>query len=191
MLPEYFAIISALISSAGGVYYLFKTVRGQVKPNRVTWLLWGVLPMIAFVAQRSQGVEDIAWITFAAGLVPLLIVIASFLNKRAYWKTQRHDYYVAAGAVVGIILWIATNSPNIAILVMITTDFLASLPTILKSYRFPKTESPAAYAISMFGFGIGILAIQNYTFENYAFVTYLFIISGLLTFLTSRKRTLK
>ena len=191
MLPEYFAIISAIISSAGGLYYLYKTVTGKTKPNRITWLLWGLLPMITFAAQRVQGVESLSWITFAAGLVPLLIVLASFLNKKAYWKTQWRDYGVVIGAIFGITLWIVTDNPNLAILFLLAVDFLASLPTLLKSYRYPKTESWVAYAISTVGFGVGILAIQTYTFENYAFVTYLFLLSGLLTFLASRKEARK
>ncbi|MGB4956878.1 MAG: hypothetical protein WBO49_00330, partial [Candidatus Saccharimonas sp.] len=87
MIPEYFAIIGAVIASLGGLYYLYETIVGKAKPNRVTWLLWGLFPMITFVAQRSQGVEGLSWATFAAGFTPLLVVIASFFNKKAYWKT--------------------------------------------------------------------------------------------------------
>ena len=188
MLPEYFAIISAIISSAGGAYYLYKTLIGQTKPNRITWLLWGLLPLIAFTAQRAQGVESLSLVTFAAALLPLLIVLASFINKKAYWKTGWRDYLVVAGAACGVVLWALTDNPNMAILFSLVADFIAGLPTILKAYRYPKTESWLAYAISAVGFGIGILAVQNYTFENYAFVVYLFIVSSLLAFLASRKQ---
>jgi len=188
MIPEYFAIVSALVSSTGGLYYLYKTITGKTRPNRTTWLLWGLLPMIAFVAQRAQGVEAMSWITFAAGLISFLIVLASFLNKKAYWKTKPRDYYIAAGAICGITLWLVTDNPNLAILFMLAADFLASLPTILKSYQYPETESWVAYAISTLGFGIGMLSIQSYTFENSAFVIYLFVVSGLLTILAARKQ---
>lgn len=55
MLPEYFAIIGAIIGSLGGFYYLYETIVGKAQPNRVTWLLWGIFPMVIFVAQRAQG----------------------------------------------------------------------------------------------------------------------------------------
>ncbi|HEY8886361.1 MAG TPA: hypothetical protein VIM31_02555 [Candidatus Microsaccharimonas sp.] len=186
MLPEYFAIIGAIIASAGGFYYLYETIRGTTKPNRVTWLLWGLLPMITFVAQRFQGVEGLSWVSFAAGFTPLLVVAASFLNKKAYWKTQPLDYALMGAATMGIILWAITKEPNLAILFALLADLLASIPTIIKSLKHPETESWIAYAISTVGFGIALLAIHVFNFENSAFVIYLFSIQIILTALTIR-----
>lgn len=187
MIPEYFAIIGAVIASLGGLYYLYETIVGKAKPNRVTWLLWGLFPMITFVAQRSQGVEGLSWATFAAGFTPLLVVIASFFNKKAYWKTKASDYYLMAAAVLGIVLWAVTDNPNLAILFSLVADFLAGLPTLIKSYKHPETESWIAYAISTLGFGIGVMAIHVYTFENYAFLIYLLIMNGLLAAFAARR----
>lgn len=186
MLPEYFAVIGAVIASAGGFYYLYETIRGKTKPNRITWLLWGLLPMITFVAQRVQDVEGLSWASFAAGFTPLLVVAVSFLNKKAYWKTQPLDYGLMAAALVGILLWAITKEPNIAILFALFADLLASIPTIIKSIKHPETESWIAYAISTVGFGIAILSIHSFNFENSAFVLYLFSIQLTLTALTIR-----
>jgi hypothetical protein len=187
VLPEYFAIIGAVIGSIGGFYYLYETIIGKAKPNRVTWLLWGLFPMVIFIAQRAQGVEGLSWASFVAGFTPILVLLASFLNKKAYWKTQPRDYYLMAAAVAGIVLWALTDDPNLAILFALVADLLAGLPTVIKSYRHPETESWIAYAISTLGFGMGVLAIQTFTFENYAFVGYLFLLNGLLALLASRR----
>ncbi len=188
MIPEYFAVIGAVIGSIGGFYYLYETITGKAKPNRVTWLLWGLFPMIIFIAQRAQGVEGLSWATFAAGFPPFLIVFASFINKKAYWKTGPRDYYLMVGAMLGITLWFLTNNPNIGILFLLIADLLAGLPTLIKAYRHPETESWIAYTISAFGFGVGILAIPSYTFENYAFIGYIFAVNGILAVLASRKQ---
>jgi len=186
MIPEYFAVVGAIIGSLGGFYYLYETIIGSAKPNRVTWLLWGLFPMIIFAAQRAQGVQGLSWASFAAGFTPFLILLASFLNKKAYWKTEPRDYYLMMAAVGGIILWALTDNPNLAILFSLLADFLAGLPTVLKAYRYPQTESWIAYAISTLGFGLGVLAIPSYTFENVAFITYLFILNATLAVLSSR-----
>ena len=186
MLPEYFAVIGALIASAGGFYYLYETIRGKTQPNRITWLLWGLLPMITFVAQRVQGVEGLSWVSFAAGFTPLLVVAASFLNKKAYWKTQPLDYALMGAALLGIILWAITKEPNLAILFALLADILASIPTIIKSLKHPETESWVAYAISSVGFGVAILAVSIFNFQNSAFVIYLFSVQIILTVLTVR-----
>jgi hypothetical protein len=189
MLPEYFSIIGAVIASLGGFYYLYETITGKSQPNRVSWLLWGIFPMITFVAQRVQGIEGISWTSFAAGVTPLLVVAASFINKKAYWKTEPRDYILMAAAIIGIILWAITKEPNLAILFTIVADVLASIPTIIKSFKHPQTESWIAYAISTVGFGIAILSIHSFTFATSAFVIYLFSVQIILTFLSARKGT--
>ena len=186
--PEYFAVVGAIIGSIGGLYYLYDTVIGRAQPNRVTWFLWGLFPMIIFVAQRAQGVEGLSWASFAAGFMPFLILLASFLNEKAYWKTEPKDYALMAAAVLAFVLWALTDNPNLAILFALVADFLAGLPTLLKAYRYPGTESWVAYAISTVGFGVAILAIPSFTFENYAFITYLFLLNLFLAAFSSRAR---
>ena len=188
MIPENFAIVGAVIGSLGGFYYLYETITGRAQPNRVTWLLWGIFPMIIFAAQRVQGVEGLSWTSFAAGFTPLLIVAASFVNKQAYWKTERRDYYLMAAALLGIGLWAITDNPNLALVLALVADALAAIPTVIKAYRHPESESWIAYAISTLGFGIGVLAIQTYNLENVAFVAWIFFMNGVLALLASRGR---
>ncbi|WP_257304725.1 hypothetical protein [Geothrix campi] len=186
MLPEYFAIIGAIIGSLGGFYYLYETIVGNAQPNRITWLLWGVFPMVIFVAQRAQGVAGVSWASFAAGLTPLLVFAASFFNEKAYWKSEPRDYYLMAAAVIGIILWAMTDKPNLALVFSLLADMLASLPTLIKSYRHPHSESWIAYAVSALGFGISLLSVQTYNLEHAAFVAYVVILNASLAVLASR-----
>ncbi len=56
------------------------TVRGHSQPNRVTWLLWGLAPMLAFAAELKAHVGLSALMTFSVGFNPLLVLAASFVN---------------------------------------------------------------------------------------------------------------
>lgn len=188
MLPESCAIVGALIGSLGGCYYLAETLTGRAQPNRITWLLWGLFPMVIFVAQRAQGVAGVSWASFVAGLTPLLVVAASFFNKQAYWRTEPRDVVLMAAAVLGLLLWALTDQPNLALLFSLLADGAASVPTLLKSYRHPQSESWVAYAVSAVGFGISLLSVQAHTFETTAFVAYLFLLNGTLAGLASRGR---
>lgn len=188
MLPESFATVGAVIGSLGGLYYLYETIAGRAQPNRVTYLLWGIFPLVIFVAQRAQGVDSLSWTSFVAGFMPLLVVAASFFNRKAYWRTEPRDYYLMAAAIVGIVLWAVTDEPNLAILFSLLADLLAGLPTVIKSYRHPRSESWVAYAISALGFGVSLLSVQRYDFPNTAFVAYVFLMNGACAALASRGR---
>lgn len=126
--------------------------------------------------------------SFAAGFTPLLIVAASFFNKKAYWKSRPSDYFLMAGAILGILLWALTDNPNLAILFSLLADMLAGMPTLMKSYRHPQSESWIAYAVSAFGFGISFLSIQTHRFETTTFVIYLFVLNGLCAAMAARGR---
>ncbi|MFA6542159.1 MAG: hypothetical protein WCT99_11200 [Bacteroidota bacterium] len=187
MLPEYFAVIGSVIASVGGIYYAYLTFKGRVQPNRVTWLFWSAFPLIAFAAQVSGGVGLVAWATFAAGAPPILVLAGSLFNKEAYWQTKRIDYWFAAAGFLSVIAWQATEIPNIAFTFALLADLLVALPTLLKAYRFPETESWISYGVSAFGFLVAMLAVQEWTYENYAFVAYLFLLNLIMAVLASRR----
>lgn len=85
MISENFVILGAIIATLGGIEYLVGTFKGKVKPNRVTFFLWSLTAFIAFFAQIKQGVGIQSLLAFLGGLISLLILLASFLNKKAYW----------------------------------------------------------------------------------------------------------
>ena len=146
--------------------------------------------MIAFVAQLSQGVELIAWATFASGLTPILIVLASYLNPKAYWQIQKGDYLFALIAIIGVVLWQVTDNANLAITFALLADLAVALPTITKSYTNPDSESPLAFVLSTVGFLLAIAAVQSWNYESAAFVVYLAAINGLIAALLLRPRQL-
>jgi hypothetical protein len=187
MLPEYFAVIGSVIASTGGIYYAYLAFKGRVKPNRVTWLFWSAFPMIAFVAQLSQGVGLVAWATFVAGAPPVLVVIGSLFNKDAYWETRTIDYWFAGAGFVSVVAWRVTNIPNIAFTFALLADLLVALPTVLKTYRYPETENWKAYGVSAFGFLVAVLAVSEWTYENCAFVVYLFLLNLSIAVLAARR----
>jgi len=187
MIHPNFIYLGIILQSIGGIDYLIATIKGTVKPNRVTWLLWAAAPLIAFYAQYSQGVGPEAWATFIVGFFPLLIFGASFVNKKSVWNITKLDIVCGLLSLGGLIMWFATKSGNVAILFSIIADFLACVPTLVKSYFEPETESAMVYFMGIINAGIGLLIITSWNFENYAFVTYLLIMSVVFTVLIQFK----
>jgi hypothetical protein len=187
MINEHFVIIGALVSFIGAANYIWHTLQGRTKPNRVTWTLWTIAPMVAFVAQMQKGVGWPALVTFTSGFIPLLILIASFVNKQAGWRLSRFDVGCGALSVFGIILWLVTGEGNLAILFAIMADGLAGLPTVVKAYKYPETESWAVFLAGILNATITLFVLDRWHFADYAFATYLILMNSTIILLVRFK----
>jgi len=187
MLNSNFVIIGTLISAAGSVAYLIDTIRGRVKPNRVSFLLWAIAPFIAFSAQIKQGVGLESLMTFSTGFLPLIIVITSFVNKEAEWKLTKFDLTCGLLSIVGLILWLITKVGNVAIFFSIVADGLAAVPTVVKAYKYPETELAWPWLATSFGVILTLLTLTNITFANSGFIIYILIVDTLIFLLVQFK----
>jgi hypothetical protein len=180
MIDERFVYLGILLSTYGSLSYLIDTVKGKVKPNRVSWLFWATAPLIAFFAEKDKGVGVQSLMTFIVGFNPLLIFLASFLNKKAYWKLDRLDYFYGGLALIGLILWQITGEGNLAIFFSIMADGIAAIPTVIKSYEDPKSENYKVYFYSMLNAGLTLLTIKVWDFAHWGFPAYIFLICAIL-----------
>lgn len=176
MINQNFIYLAAVLNLVGAAVYIVATLQGKTKPNRVSWFMWALTPMVAFAAMLSQGVGVSALTTFTSGFGPLLVLIASFVNKKSYWKATRFDMICGALSLVGLVLWLITRTGNIAILFSVLADGLAAIPTLVKTYKDPESENYTAFTLSAVAAAITLLTINTWTFEYYAFPIYLLTI---------------
>lgn len=188
VLSENFVYVAAGIAVVANLAYLRDTLRGVSKPNRVTFFLWGVIPLIAFFAQRSSGGGLAAYFTLAIGIIPLVILAASFVDKKAYWKITRFDMVCGAISVAALVFWLVTGQGLIALMFSILADFAACVPTIIKSYRHPETETTSTYALEMISAVIVLFTIHDWTFISYGYAAYVVLMDTLFTVLLTYPR---
>jgi len=187
MINQNFVILGAIIAAVGGLSYLIDTLKGKVKPNRVSYLLWSIAPLIAFFAEMKQGVGLPALMTFIVGFLPFTVFIGSFVNKKAKWKLTHFDLTCGALSLVGLVLWYMTKSGNIAILFSLLADGLAALPTVVKSFNYPETESAWPYFTATISAALTLLTIQVWNFATYAFPVYILLVTLLISSLVQFK----
>jgi hypothetical protein len=176
MISENFVWVALVIDFLGGINYLVYTIQGKVKPNRISWFLWGIIPLIAFIAQVKQGVGLQSLFTLVIGLTPLLVFFATFMNKKSSWKITKLDITCGGISVLGLILWIFTGVGNIVIFFSILADLMAALPTVVKSYYSPESENYLVYLATMIASGIILLTIRGWNFQTYGYPLYVFVI---------------
>lgn len=187
MISEKFVLLAALLNLIGSTSYVVATIRGKTKPNRITFFLWAVAPLIAFSAELGEGVGLPALMTFMVGFGPLMVFIASFVNRKAYWKITKLDWVFGGLSLLGLSLWAITRNGNLAILFSITADGLAAAPTVIKSYKFPDTENHLIYTLGAISAAITMLTIKDWSFAHYGFPAYILLVTSLISFLIISK----
>ncbi len=54
---HYLVFVGAAVNLFGHFSYIKETLKGNTKPNKVTWLIWSIAPLIATFAAISSGVK--------------------------------------------------------------------------------------------------------------------------------------
>lgn len=170
---HFLIILGSALNLMGTIYYMVSMSRGGAKPNRVTWFLWALAPLIGFSAALWEGARWSAIPILSAGLGPLFIFSYSFFVKSAYWKLTQLDYVCGALSLLALIVWFFTKNGSYAIFLMIITDGLAAVPTYIKAWKHPKTESDATFYGALLGSVAALLLVEDWRFAEYGFPLYL------------------
>lgn len=181
MIHENFVYLGVVLNLIGSLTYVWNTLKGRTKPNQVTWFLWALAPLIAFSAMLGQGVGiHVALMTFMVGFGPLLVLIASFVNRRSVWKLTKFDITCGVMSLAGLIGWLFTQTGDVAIFFSIVADGLAALPTIVKAWKDPESENGLILLNGALSAIITMLVLKVWDFAQAGFTVYIFILCVIL-----------
>jgi hypothetical protein len=191
MLSPAFAVIAAIINLYSDVLYAADTLRGRNKPNRVTWSLWALAPLIGFASQIREGVGIQAVMTLSVGLAPLLVLAATFHNKQSRWAISSFDILCGIISLIALGTLIVTGNGVASLALSMVADFFAALPTIRKAHTHPESESIFPYVLAAVAACMTLLTIKHWGFAVASFSSYILVINLLIAFLAGRKRSLQ
>jgi hypothetical protein len=180
MISVNFVIVGAAFNLVGSSAYALSTIRGRTRPNRVTWFVWSLAAFVAFSAQLSQHVGLRALMTFMVGFGPLMIFVASFVNKKSYWRVTRFDLICGALSIFALVLWQITGIGNVAIALSIAADFLAMIPTLRKSFDHPSSEHSWPFLTGLISSGLTLLTLKTWSFADGGFALYILMCSAVI-----------
>lgn len=185
MIDVHFVILGALFTVAGSTSYVIQTVRGRTQPNRVTWFMWAAAPLLAFAVEIRYGVGLRSLMTFMVGISPLAVFIASFVNPSAKWQTGPFDLACGALSAAGTIGWLVTRTGLVALGASIAADLVAGVPTLLKAWRAPETETSGAYLGATANAAVTLLTVRHIRAAEVAFPLYILVIGVVLVALVA------
>lgn len=176
MIDQNWVYLAVAMNLVGALIYAYSVVRGKTRPNRVTWGVLSVAPIVAFAAMMVQGVTFAQSVfTLATGLSPLIIFMSTFFARQPKWKITRFDMACGALSLVGLALWILLREGDVAIVFSIVADALAFLPTLVKAFHHPETESPWAFMMGVVSSCIALAILTAHDFTHLAFPLYILL----------------
>jgi hypothetical protein len=161
------AFIAGLISFCGVLPYVRDVLKGKTHPNLVSWATWCLLNLINTTAAISTGATQTALLSGASALATGWITLLSL--RRGVKRYTTFDVVCQVLAIGGIIAWRLTGQPEIAVLIAVSVDLVAALPTWRHAWVAPFAETWQGFAIADGAAIMTLFTITNYSIVSLAF----------------------
>jgi hypothetical protein len=141
-----FGVLAGVVAAACTAPYVRDTLRGETVPHRGSWLIWGVLEVVALQAQRADGAT---W-----SLVPLMIQALGtcLVMTLSFWfgtgGLGPADLALLALAGLGIVGWLVIQMPVVATASAIAADLIAAIMMAPKAWRDPHSETLSTFVLA-------------------------------------------
>jgi hypothetical protein len=186
-MKELISLIAVLLTFAAYVPYYRDILRGKTHPHIYSWSLWGLLTVLIVALQIKGGAGPATWVTASAGLMCVGVVILSLKGGKKDITTS--DTVVAIMSLIAIGFWLIANRPIVSILLVVTADLLAFIPTVRKSWNNPRSETLALYVINTIRFILATLAVKHYSILSTLWLLAWVIANGLFSLMLILRRS--
>ena len=189
-MKEILSLIAVVLTFGAYIPYFRDILNGQTKPHIYSWSLWGLLTILIVALQIKGGAGPATYVTAAAGLACLGVIVLSLRNGKKYITFA--DTVVAILAIIAIGFWLFAERPVVAIILLTVADVLAFFPTVRKSWNSPHTETVSLYAINTLRFSLAFIALESFNLLSALWPGIWVLANGLFSLmLILRRRTIK
>lgn len=154
-------LVASAIAIAAIVRYIVTIIKGKTRPHLFSWAIWSILNSIAFAAQIVAGAGPGAWMTGISSIGNLVIC---YFAWRCYHtlSLNRWDWISFAFALSAIPLWLLTNEPLAATILVTLITLAAYIPTMKKIISDPWSENILSSSLHGSKRVFSIMAIVHY-----------------------------
>ncbi|MHC1716290.1 MAG: hypothetical protein AB9915_00110 [Candidatus Dojkabacteria bacterium] len=166
-------IIAVLIALGGYIPYIKDCIKGKTKPHVVSWFIWALVSFIAFGIQfLNQGGAG-SFINLFMGIICTIVFIFALRNGTK--DVTKFDIISFILALIAIILWLVVKQPLWSIILVIFIDIMSFLPTMVKGWKKPWSETVVTFEMSSIKNALSIYALSTYSLTNVAYPGYALI----------------
>ena len=120
------------------------------------------------------------------------VIIFLFSLKYGFKNPPKIDKYFLMLALLGLIPWILTNDPTLSVIIVVSIDLVAFIPTLRKTYEHPKSETPLLFATNFLRHSIAMGALGAYNIATMLHSIVMIIVNFIMVVLiTTRKEKIE
>jgi hypothetical protein len=139
-------VLGGLVGIACTVPYVRDTMGGTTRPHRGTWLIWGVLAVVACASQRADGASWSLVLTASQAILTAVVFALAIRYGVGGLSAFELSLIVVAGA--GVAGWLIADDPVVAVVCVIVADLSAAAMMTPKAYRDPHSETLAMFGLA-------------------------------------------
>lgn len=176
-------IISGILIFIGYIPYILGVIKKEIKPNTITWLVWGLLNLSALVTSYLSGSGTNA-ILITSTIGSFVISIMSI--KYGKFQFSKLNIFCLGLGVLSFLALFLIKSAEIALGIAIFGNIVGSIPTITSVYINPKNESIVPWSIYVMASIFDMISLSDYSFLGASYHFYLFSNNILMVLLILR-----
>jgi hypothetical protein len=170
-----FGAAALAVNAIGYVPYIRGIFAGIVKPQRITWGIWSILTVIAFINQVANG-GGYSTLFFGSTAALVILVFALSIPKGVGGATT-FDKTILTVAALLFIYWIASRNTYSSTLIAVIIDAVGALPTVRKAYLAPETEVYLQWVLAGVAGVLSLLAIPSLSLILAVYPLYIFLMN--------------
>ncbi len=151
--------LSIVLAIFAYIPYIKDTLKGKTTPHIFSFFIWGFATLIIYALQVKGGAGAGSWGTICVALICLFIFVLGLRNGKKDITTVDVVFFILS--LIALFLWLVTDQPILATILIVSVDVLAFVPTIRKSWNKPHSETLSLYAVSSFRHALELFAVKN------------------------------
>jgi hypothetical protein len=179
-------LLAGAVSVADTVPYVRDILRGATRPHRGTWLIWGVL---AVVASSSQYADGASWsLVMPIVQAALTCTVFALAISRGTGAVSLGEALLIALAGAGVVSWAIAEEPVVATACVIAADSIGVGLMVPKTYNAPESETLATFALASLAGALAAVAVAAPDPALLLYPIYFCIANGALAALIVHRR---
>lgn len=138
-------LCATALDLAGCFHYIRDCLTGKTKPHCFSWFVWSVIMAIGTAIAINQGAFALA-IPLGVGAANNMVICYLGLRQGSV-HVSKGDWVSLVCALSAIPVWLLTDAPLYAALIISAINMFGAYPTVRKAWQHPFDENLASFSL--------------------------------------------